>query len=219
VNDRDRVRYQDGILVRIIKAGRSTSGRVYTQEALADVAGIINGTAAVPVKLGHLEGAVAVGRIVGPAEVIGDAVFGRLLGIEPDELIAMREGAAAAGATCLGISIRGEGTRNAASGEVVSLNVLESVDLCARSGPEPGAGGRVVFGGDGRPVAWAERQRHWRDAQPRPVEAPPAPVLDQQVRALEAVIAKLSAVTGARPSARSVLIHESFCGHVLAPIA
>jgi hypothetical protein len=155
--------YWQGMLVRVLKGGESTSGRIYTAEALQDVADLINRRVATHVNLGHAADAPYMARIV-KAEVHDGAVWGCLAGIKPRALMAMREGAPQHGADVLGLSILAEGITVPSGGKKIvrQVTVLGSVDLCTRSTPLPQAGGEVPFDEHGLPIGWEDRGNYWR---------------------------------------------------------
>ena len=229
-------RLRDGVLVRVLRAGRSGSGRVYTLESLEDAEQIMNRRVSTPVHLGHASGGAHLGRIV-HAELVGDALWGQLFGIPPDQLIAMREGATALGLNEVGVSIKGAGTLDPSSREVIRFDILESIDICSRSEPHALAGGKVCFFADHSPVPWVERHAYIRAVQARQDEAPAvteaAPATTASDRLLDLLEARLvqltaeytlrstvsTAVDRAFKSSTRVAIRESNCGRLLAPLA
>jgi hypothetical protein len=232
------------VLVQVIRAGRSESGRTYTLEAINDVARLIDRTVSTPVHIGHPADNPStpyIGRICGPAEVVDGAVFARLFGLGEAELVDMYKNALARGYGSLGLSVQGEGTTHATTREVVSFDILESVDFDTRS-THAAAGGQVFFS-DGLPVPWTERETYRRATQTRRVGATPAPTSAarvatpgaQQIAMLEAEIARLLAQTTIdatvrtavdrayaqimqRRTTRSVFIKEEAGGRVLGPL-
>lgn len=186
-------RYPKGILVRVLAAGPAKSGRTYTPAALQDVVDLIAARGIVPVNIGHAAGGPTVGRLV-EAEIHDGAVWACLAGVDPRDLMGMRKGARDRGLPELGMSVKGEGYISKATGIVGNFSLLESVDLCSQSEPDPGAGGMVPFGAEGLPIGWEDRHRFWTVGGPAILES--AGAVDARARKLDELEARLNRLLG-----------------------
>lgn len=193
--------YRGGILVKCIQAGTSESGKHYSDAVLVQATRLIEGRSCIPSFLGHERPSVQLGRFVDLVYSDG-ALWGQLVGANVRDLVAMREGAIAAGRPGLGVSIHGRGTVSKAN-LVEALRVIDSIDVDTRS-EAAAAGGQVVFGSDGQPIAWEDRHTYWAAARTSRLTA-----------ALESYVTLMES----RSASRRITFTESSCGRVLRPIA
>lgn len=213
--------YTSGILVRVIEAGTSGSGRTYPESVLMEAERFIGPKRGViACYLGHQRPGVRAGHVVG-LEYHDKALWGCLAGADPGELMAMHEGALAAGRPTLGVSINARGVIDRTTDRVMTLGLLESIDLDSRR-EQAAAGGCVPFDEHGRPIAWEDRHAHWGRAklaaEQRVLEAAERAVLAAQQRLLERQVARLQEAERIKRLPLVPIREDAGGGRLLAPI-